>query len=80
MGVSSDIQFLDARNEVVHAYASHAKVRDVFDLPDTEVSVEEGIHRMTDWAKAHGPRQSKHFDNIEVLKNMPPSWRAEFGQ
>jgi len=79
MGASAaDIQYLDARNEVVHAYASHDKVRDYFDLPDTEVSIEEGIQKMADWAKAHGPRQSQRFEGIEVRQNMPPSWLAAF--
>lgn len=78
MGEPANINFLPARNEVLHAYASHQKVRDVFGLPDHEVSVEEGIHQMAAWAKAHGPRQSQRFGAVEVLEKMPPSWRAEF--
>ncbi len=77
MGMPANIQFLDARNEVLHAYAKHDKVRRVFDLPDAEVPVEEGIRRMAEWAKAQGPRRSKPFSGVEVLRNMPPSWRAE---
>src|SRR5262249_5845767 len=33
MGVPPDIHFLLARNEVQHAYCSHDKVRQYFDLP-----------------------------------------------
>ncbi len=78
MNVPVSITHLDARDEVLHAYASHRKVRGIFDLPDYEVSVEEGIAKMATWAKAHGPRQSKRFSHVEVMRHMPPSWLAEF--
>jgi UDP-glucose 4-epimerase len=78
LGVTPNLQFLPARNEVLHAYADHQKVRDLFDLPAQEVSIEDGIKRMAAWAKAHGPRQSGRFSGVEVLDKMPPSWRAEF--
>ena len=78
MGTNADIQYLDARNEVLHAYASHDKARECFDLPESEISIEEGIQRMAGWAKKHGPRESKRFGQIEVRKNMPPSWYAAF--
>jgi len=77
MGVEPRIQFLDARKEVLHAYASHQKVRDYFHLHN-EVSIEAGVQRMAEWARQHGHRQSKRFDQVEVMKNMPPSWLAEF--
>lgn len=77
MGVPVNIQYLEPRNEVLHAYAKHDKVRRVFDLADSEVSIEEGVQRMAEWAKAHGPRRSKLFSGVEVMKNMPPSWQAE---
>lgn len=80
MGARPEIVFLPARNEVLHAYATHRKVREVFDLPDGEVPVEVGIRRMAAWAKEHGPRRSKRFENIEVWRNMPPSWRAEVAE
>lgn len=76
MGVEPDIQHLEPRNEVVHAYASHQKVRDVFDLHEGEISIEDGIKRMSAWAKTHGPRSSKPFEGVEVLQNLPPSWQA----
>jgi UDP-glucose 4-epimerase len=78
MGVPANIRYLDARNEVEHAYASHQKVRDIFGLVEPEIALEEGIRRMAAWAKIQGPRQSKPFGEIEVLKNMPPSWRKDF--
>lgn len=76
MGAKPQIRHLEARREVVHAYASHDKVRQAFGLKD-EVSLEEGIRRMAAWAKLAGPRKSSTFDHIEVLKNLPASWQRE---
>ncbi|GAF74318.1 unnamed protein product, partial [marine sediment metagenome] len=39
------------------------------------VSLEEGISRMSVWAKRVGTRESQKFDKIEVEKNMPLSWQ-----
>ena len=39
-------------------------------------SLEEGIGKMAEWAKKAGPRQSDYFENIEIERNMPPSWKA----
>lgn len=77
-GMPQNIRYLEARNEVVHAYASHQKVRDVFDLSPDEIPIEVGIQKMAAWAKAAGPRKSGRFEGVEVLKQMPPAWRAEF--
>jgi UDP-glucose 4-epimerase len=62
-----------ARNEVKHAFSDHSKTHRTFgDLPNT--SLEDGIARMVAWAREHGPRQASTFENIEILKNLPPSW------
>lgn len=72
-GVTPKINYLEARNEVKHAYSSHEKVAKYFpNIP--KFSLEAGIHRMAEWAKTHGPRTSQEFGNIEVMKNLPPSW------
>lgn len=72
-GVAPKITYLEARKEVVHAYSDHSKVRRVFgECPGT--SLEEGIHRMATWAKSVGARAGIKFGNIEVMKNLPPSW------
>ena len=73
MGVKPKITYLDARNEVKHAYSSHEKVKDVFGAT-SPVSLNEGICRMAAWAKAVGARTSQNFSNIEIIRNMPPSW------
>jgi UDP-glucose 4-epimerase len=69
----ASVRHLEARKEVVHAYSTHEKVREVFGLGEP-VTLEDGLARMAAWAKAAGPRPSSRFDNIEVLKNLPPSW------
>lgn len=73
-GVTPDIKHLQARNEVVHAYSSHDKVMKIFQK-DRVVSLEEGITNMAKWVKAKGPRKSQAFENVEIWKNMPPSWK-----
>lgn len=76
MGVEPKINKLAARNEVVHAYSAHEKVRQHFGDLMKNVSLMEGVSRMAAWAKQTGARQGKRFDNIEVRKNLPPSWAA----
>jgi UDP-glucose 4-epimerase len=72
-GAKPNINYLEARKEVMHAHSDHAKVRRVFGAPPGH-SLAEGIRVMADWAKKAGPRQSKKFENIEIRKNLPPSW------
>jgi UDP-glucose 4-epimerase len=81
MGVEPNIVHLPARQEVVHAYASHDKVRQVFGSVSPEsagpqVSLQDGIRRMAAWAKQHGSRESERFSAIEIEKSLPPSWKA----
>lgn len=72
--VRADVRHLPARNEVVHAFASHESVREVFQ-PATAVALKEGIARMAAWAQLHGARKPVEFNNIEVPRNLPPSWQ-----
>ncbi|MBI4548512.1 MAG: NAD-dependent epimerase/dehydratase family protein, partial [Ignavibacteriae bacterium] len=71
--VESKIAYVPARKEVMHAYSDHSKVRRVFGYKPKH-TLEQGIHVMADWAKKVGARKSKKFDNIEIMKNLPPSW------
>ena len=73
MGVESKVTHLPSRNEVVHAYSSHEKIRKVFGERDL-VDLDEGLSRMAEWVKQHGVRSSKKFDNIEIEKNFPKAW------
>lgn len=76
MGVEADITHLDARKEVVHAFSSHDKVQAIFGDLIRNVSLDEGVQRMAEWAKSVGIRSSKKFEAVEVDRNMPPSWRS----
>ncbi|HXB59037.1 MAG TPA: NAD-dependent epimerase/dehydratase family protein [Candidatus Acidoferrales bacterium] len=80
MGAKSEIKHLEARNEVVHAYSAHEKVRKHFGDVIKNVSLDDGVARMAAWAKKAGARQGKPFQGIEVSKNMPPSWAKLLAQ
>ncbi|HNV71643.1 MAG TPA: NAD-dependent epimerase/dehydratase family protein [Candidatus Ozemobacteraceae bacterium] len=75
MGREVAIDHLPARNEVIHAFADHGKVRQVFGLTNAPISVEDGLHEMADWAWKAGPRQGKPFTGIEIEDGLPPSWK-----
>jgi UDP-glucose 4-epimerase len=75
MGATRDVRHLDARKEVLHAVANHSKVRRVFgDWGPYDLA--QGLGRMAAWAKTVGPRKPTVFDDIEVLRNLPASWRV----
>jgi UDP-glucose 4-epimerase len=76
MDAKSKINRLDARNEVVHAYSAHEKVRAHFGDLIKNVSLEDGVAKMAAWARKAGARQGKPFKGIEVRKNLPLSWAA----
>ncbi|HEV2318382.1 MAG TPA: NAD-dependent epimerase/dehydratase family protein [Verrucomicrobiae bacterium] len=76
MGAEPQVKHLDARNEVVHAYSAHEKVRKHFGDLIRNIPLEEGVAKMAAWAKKAGARQGKPFAGIEIRKNLPPSWAA----
>jgi UDP-glucose 4-epimerase len=75
-GVPCKVEHLEARQEVKHAYSSHQKGEPIFDAV-AKTSLEEGVQRMVDWARKAGPRKSKRFEQIEIRKNLPPSWLSQ---
>lgn len=76
-GVEPNIQYLPSRSEVAHAYSDHSKVRRLLGQA-THHSLVEGIHAMATWARKVGARHSKDFSNIEIRKNLPPSWATQY--
>ena len=74
-GATPEIEYLPPRNEVKDAYSNHEKARRIFGVGAT-VGLEDGIARMAEWARRTGVRKSARFENIEVRKNMPPSWEG----
>jgi UDP-glucose 4-epimerase len=75
MGKSCWVRHLDARNEVKMAFSDHSKAERVFGKT-VKTCLRDGIGRMTDWVRKHGARESSTFEEIEIPKNMPPSWAA----
>lgn len=76
MGSSAPINYLDARNEVVNAWSDHQKAKEAFNIT-TEVPLDEGIGKMAAWVKEVGSRKTMPFTGIEIVKNLPPSWREQ---
>jgi UDP-glucose 4-epimerase len=74
-GIEPEIRYRPARNEVVDAYSDHSKAQRIFDQGGA-IPFEEGVARMARWAREVGARQSNTFKGVEVLRNMPPSWKA----
>lgn len=64
---------LPPRNEVKVAFSDHGKCRSVFS-PRPHVPLKQGIQDMAAWVTSHGARESSIFRDVEIKKNMPPSW------
>ena len=73
MGREMEVEHLPSRQEVQHAYASHDKLRRFFPAPPP-LPLHQGLERMAEWATRAGSRKSRDFENIEIRKNLPPSW------
>jgi UDP-glucose 4-epimerase len=73
MGMDEPLKYLPARNEVVHAFADHSKVKRVFGVGNF-TSLVDGLKDMADWAKSVGARESSVFDNIEITEKLPSIW------
>jgi UDP-glucose 4-epimerase len=76
-GVPPLLQLLPARNEVMHAYANHEKLRTFFPklLPPTQLRV--GIRKMADWVKKIGSRPAIDFNGIEITEHLPVVWSTK---
>ncbi|MFT7034646.1 MAG: UDP-glucose 4-epimerase [Cyclobacteriaceae bacterium] len=74
MGSELDIQHLDSRKEVIDAYSDHSLFNKIFN-PNPETSLNEGVYQMAEWVKKHGAKSSKAFEDIEIKKLLPDSWK-----
>lgn len=75
MGIEGKLRHLEARNEVVHAYADHEKAKKIFNIKDEElVSLDDGLQKMVDWVKTAGSRKTPKFENIEITEKLPKIW------
>jgi UDP-glucose 4-epimerase len=73
MGRDCRTVHLDPRNEVKVAFSDHSLADGVFGARD-KMSLEEGIGQMAAWVRDHGSRESNVFEDIEIPKNLPPTW------
>jgi UDP-glucose 4-epimerase len=73
MGRPCEVRHLDPRNEVKIAFSDHSKSERIFGAR-VKTTLSDGVHAMAEWVRAHGARESSIFEEIEVAKNMPPSW------
>jgi UDP-glucose 4-epimerase len=73
MGVEPQIVYLEEREEVQHAYASHDKAERVFGKRQT-VDLMLGLRNMANWVKQIGPRAQIKAIPIEVARNLPKAW------
>lgn len=71
--VPLQVEHLPARNEVVHAFSDHSKLKYHFNA-NSPITLESGIARMANWVKSRGPAQPVRFSNIEILEKLPKSW------
>lgn len=74
MSTKTKIVYLPPRKEVHDAFADHSKIVRDYKINRT-IDLETGIKRMVEWTKKVGPLKTKGFKNIEVTKNLPPSWQ-----
>ncbi|MEL6537147.1 MAG: NAD-dependent epimerase/dehydratase family protein [Bacteroidota bacterium] len=78
LGLESELRHLEARNEVLHAYADHSKAHRIFGIKPSElISLEDGLREMAEWVKEHGVRSTPKFKNIEITEKLPPVWLEE---
>lgn len=76
LGIRGELRHLPARQEVVHAYADHAKARRVFGI-GPRIPLTQGLGRMASWARGVGIRKGHRFENIEIDRGLPAVWKEE---
>jgi UDP-glucose 4-epimerase len=73
INIQGEVRYVEARNEVVHAYADHTKVKNAFEVY-SEHTLDEGLAKMGAWALKTGIKKSTKFKEIEIMRNLPPVW------
>ena len=73
MGIAGEVNHVEARNEVLHAYSDHSKTKKYFG-EYAKTSLAQGLSKMSEWAKKTGVKSSTKFKNIEILEKLPPVW------
>jgi len=73
-GVRPEIVHLDPRKEAKHTFLSHEKLKKYFGERKM-ISLEEGVHRMVQWARTKENSRYTKFKDIEIFDNLPPAWK-----
>lgn len=73
-----NIQYLDARKEVLHAESDHSKVNCIFHR-NTTTTLHTGIKLMAEWVALTGKSfaPTELSTEVELLREMPASWVTE---
>ena len=74
MTKSVSIQYLPEREEVVEAYADHAKFNHIF-RPKSSTRLEYGLQKMAQWVTNSSYANKSDAIAIEVQKNLPDFWK-----
>jgi UDP-glucose 4-epimerase len=74
MQTKPSLKYLDARNEVAHAYSSHKKSEEIFQIK-AKTDLHEGIEKMAKWVRKHGAKKTKNFGEIEINEKLPTIWK-----
>jgi UDP-glucose 4-epimerase len=75
MNSDTGITYLPAREEVLDAFSDHSKCR-MFFGQSTPLTLEQGLARMAAWVRSVGACRGKPFANIEIERDLPPSWKS----
>lgn len=70
-----EIQYLEGRHEVKHAWSTHEKSCDILGF-EHKTPLDEGLQKMWDWAKVQPMRNRIMFD-YEVNKGIYDYWKTE---
>ena len=66
--------YLQARNEVQNAYASHGKADRILGSKPRH-SLNDGLERMVAWVRKTGARKTAKFEDLDIEQGLPQSWR-----
>jgi UDP-glucose 4-epimerase len=76
MQIIPKINYLEQREEAVHAFSDHSKFHLTF-KPAPNVQLKDGLLEMYTWVKQYGSKESPSFAGIEIEKNIPNSWKTK---
>jgi nucleoside-diphosphate-sugar epimerase len=81
MGVPLNLDMLPGRREVQHAHCSHGRAQAVFSEVNSQaLSIQDGLVEMADHVKSRPvPKVTECPAPIEIVDNLPMSWRNRLG-